>query len=56
MGNKTSGRGSITLIGDPPNGGERLERARSVFLGLLPCEQVTPDLFPCADLDVDADL
>jgi hypothetical protein len=44
------------LIGDPPGGGERLQRARSVFLGLLPYEQVIPDLFPCADLDVDADL
>ena len=54
--NKTSGRGSITLIGEPARGGERLERARGVYLGLLPYEQVIPRLFPWADLDVDEDL
>jgi hypothetical protein len=54
--NKTSGRGSITLIGQPAGEGERLERARGVYLGLLPYEQVLPRLFPWASLDVDEDL
>lgn len=54
--NKTSGRGSITLVGERAGGGERLERARGVYLGLLPYEEVIPRLFPWADLEVDEDL
>jgi Domain of unknown function (DUF4365) len=54
--NKTSGRGSIDLIGEPAGGGERLERSRSVYFGLQPYEQVIPRLFPWAELDVDEDL
>lgn len=54
--NRTSGRGSITLIGEPAGGEERLERGRDVYLGLLAYEQVIPRLFPWADLEVDEDL
>jgi hypothetical protein len=54
--NKTSGRGSITLIGQPAGEGERLERSRDVYLGLLPYEEVLPRLFPWADLGVDEEL
>jgi hypothetical protein len=39
---KSSGRGSITLIGRPAGGGERLERTRGVYLGLMPYDQVIP--------------
>lgn len=51
--NKTSGRGSISLFGEPVGGSERLKRARNVYLGWLAYEQVIPHLFPWADLDVD---
>jgi hypothetical protein len=54
--NKSSGRGSITLIGRPAGDGEPLERTRGVYLGLMPYDQVIPRLFPWADLDVDEDL
>lgn len=54
--NQTSGRGSITLVGERAGGGERLERARGVYLGLLPYERVIPRLFPWADLAVDEEL
>ena len=53
--NKSSGRGSITLVGKPAGGEERLERARSVYLPRLPYETVIPRLFPWADLAVDED-
>ena len=54
--NKSSGRGSIRLVGTPVGGGERLERDRMVFLGLNPYEHVLPELFPWARLSVDDDL
>lgn len=54
--NKVSGRGSIILIGEPTGHGERLERARDVYFGLLPYEEVIPHLFAWAALDVDEDL
>jgi hypothetical protein len=53
--NKTSGRGSIRLVGARASGGERLERDRSVFLGLRPYGQLLPELFPWAWLVVDDD-
>ncbi len=53
--NKTSGRGSISLVGAPAGGGKRLERDRLVFLGLRPYGQVLPELFSWAQLSIDED-
>jgi Domain of unknown function (DUF4365) len=53
--NKSSGRGSITLIGVPKDEGERLERPRAVYLGPGSYRDLLPHLFPWADLYIDED-
>jgi hypothetical protein len=53
--NKSSGRGSITLIGVPKDEGERLERPRTVYLGPGSYGDLLPHLFPWADLHIDED-
>lgn len=53
--NKSSGRGSITLIGVPQDEGERLERPRAVYLGPGSYKDLLPHLFPWADLYIDED-
>lgn len=55
MVNKSSGLGSVRLVGAPASGGERLERDRLIFLGLRPYAQVLPELFAWAQLSVDED-
>jgi hypothetical protein len=54
--NKSSGRGAVELLGTPRQGDEAIVRSRAVYYGLAPYEQVLPDLFPWAHLDVDDDL
>jgi hypothetical protein len=51
--NKTSGRGTIRLIGTPTDGGASVERERLIFAGLQPYSQVLPALFPWGDLEID---
>jgi hypothetical protein len=51
--NKTSGRGGLSLLGEPADGGKPLERIREVYLGITDYAEVLPLLFPWADLDVD---
>jgi hypothetical protein len=51
--NKTSGRGTVALIGAPRSGGEELRRKRIFFFGLQPYAQALPALVPWADIAVD---
>jgi hypothetical protein len=51
--NKTSGRGDLLLIAEPPDGGEPIERQFMVFLGLHPYDEALPELFPWVDLHPD---
>jgi uncharacterized protein DUF4365 len=53
--NKTSGRGTIKLIGTPPEGGEPVVRERMIFAGLRPYADVLPELFPWGELEIDED-
>lgn len=51
--NKTAGRGQIQIRGTSPAAGDEVVRTWSVYLGSAPYEEVLPDLFPWASLDVD---
>jgi Domain of unknown function (DUF4365) len=51
--NKTSGRGAISIVGEPAGGGTTVQRSREVYLGLTNYGDLLPLLFPWADLEVD---
>jgi hypothetical protein len=51
--NKSSGRGTLRVIGTHAGGGEPVVREWLIFAGLLPYSEVLPALFPWGDLEID---